>query len=330
MSQYWRSATRHNGFPDSDPIETHEWLQSFDSVLSAGGIGRCNELMHELFAHARSHGLELNAILNTPYCNTILPQHEPDYPGDLDIELRISAILRWNALAMVVRANHDTSELGGHLASYASAADLFEVGFHHFFRGSRSGRGGEADLVFFQPHAAPGVYARAFLEGRLTEEHLANFRREVGGSGLSSYCHPWLMPEFWQFPTGSMGIGAITAIYQARFMRYLENRGLMESSDRKVWAFLGDGEMDEPESLAALTLASREKLDNLIFVINCNLQRLDGPVRGNGSVIQELECTFTGAGWKVIKLIWGSEWDELFARDTGKSILRRLDGMVDG
>ena len=270
--------------------------------------------------------------LNTPYCNTIARSEEPAYPGNLEIERRITGIIRWNALAMVVQANKDSSELGGHLASYASAADLFEVGFNHFFKGDAGplGSNRQADLVLFQPHSAPGIYARAFLEGRLTEEHLSNFRREVGGKGLSSYPHPWLMPDFWQFPTGSMGLGAITAIYQARFMRYMENRGLGRPSERRVWAFLGDGEMDEPESIAGLTLAARENLDNLTFVINCNLQRLDGPVRGNGSIVQELERLFVGACWNVIKLLWGSDWDALFARDRENLILRRLSETVDG
>ena len=252
------------------------------------------------------------------------------------MEQRLASIIRWNALAMVVRANREHAELGGHIASYASAADLFEVGFNHFFRAGDTGEGKgspgtrSGDLVYFQPHSAPGVYARAFLEGRLSEEHLEHYRREVGGKGLSSYCHPWLMPDFWQFPTGSMGLGPINAIYQARFMRYLENRGILATAGRKVWAFVGDGEMDEPESLAALSLAAREGLDNLIFVVNCNLQRLDGPVRGNGSVVQELEGLFAGAGWNVIKLMWGSDWDPLFARDNDGVILKRLHETVDG
>jgi pyruvate dehydrogenase E1 component len=322
---------RRNGFPDPDPQETQEWLEALDSVFRFSGLDRSNQLLSYLLSHARSRGLDMSGLLNTPYCNTIAPADQPEYPGDLQMEQRITAILRWNALVMVMRANKESSELGGHLASYASAANLFEVGFNHFFRAAGdSGPGRKSDLVFFQPHSATGVYVRAFLEGRLTEENLANFRREVGGKGLCSYPHPWLMPEFWQFPTGSMGIGAITAVYQARFMRYMENRGMMPSSDRKVWAFLGDGEMDEPESTGGLSLAGREGLDNLIFVINCNLQRLDGPVRGNGSIVQELERVFTGAGWNVIKLLWGSEWDELFARDSQNLILRRLHELVDG
>jgi pyruvate dehydrogenase E1 component len=305
-----------------DALETQEWLEAFDDILHARGLTRGTELMGCLLEHARQSGVRVSEVLNTPYRNTIACSEQPVYPGDLALERRLTAILRWNALAMVVRANRLSGELGGHLASYASAADLFEVGFNHFFRGD--------DLVLFQPHSAPGVYARAFLEGRLTEDQLAHYRREVGGNGLSSYPHPYLMPDFWQFPTGSMGIGGLTAVYQARFMRYLEHRGLLPPSDRKVWAFLGDGEMDEPESVAGLTLASREGLDNLIFVINCNLQRLDGPVRGNGSIVQELERLFTGAGWNVIKLLWGSNWDDLFARDRENVIVRRLQETVDG
>jgi len=317
---------------DSDPVETREWLESLEAVLYREGAERCKELLLKLHDHARSLGLDVKPSFNTPYCNTISAANEPSYPGDLEMERRINALVRWNALAMVVRANRQSSELGGHLSSYASAADLFEVGFNHFFRGDGGEQATErtADLVFFQPHSAPGIYARAFLEGRLTEEHLANFRREVEGKGLSSYPHPQLMPDFWQFPTGSMGLGVITAIYQARFMHYLENRGLRGIDGRRVWAFVGDGEMDEPESLAGLTLAARENLDNLIFVVNCNLQRLDGPVRGNGSIIQELEHLFAGAGWRGIKLLWGSDWDDLFARDPGGAILRRLHETLDG
>lgn len=325
------SPTRFGSASDSDPQETWEWLQAFDDVLQCDGAKRCADLMRKLLEHASSRGVTVNPILNTRYCNTIAREREPDYPGDLALEARITAMVRWNALVMVVRANQQGSELGGHLSSYASGADLFEVGFNHFFRGNLEPTTQRtADLVFFQPHSAPGIYARAFLEGRLTENHLANFRREVGGQGLSSYPHPWLMPEFWQFPTGSMGLGPLTAIYQARFMKYLQNRGLLNAGDRKVWAFVGDGEMDEPESIAGLTLASRENLENLIVVVNCNLQRLDGPVRGNGSIVQELERLFAGAGWNVIKLLWGSDWDDLFARDTGNLILRRLHETVDG
>jgi pyruvate dehydrogenase E1 component len=321
-----------NGVPEGEAEETQEWLESLDAVLRSSGPHRCIELLHKLCEHARPLGVEISALLNTPYCNTIARANEPPYPGNLELERQITAIVRWNALAMVVRANRQCGELGGHLSSYASGADLFEVGFNHFFRGDGVDQAPEriADLVFFQAQSAPGIYARAFLEGRLTEEQLANFRREVEGKGLSSYPHPWLMPDFWQFPTGSMGLGVITAVYQARFMRYLENRSLMHATDRKVWAFVGDGEMDEPESVAGLTLAARENLDNLIFVVNCNLQRLDGPVRGNGSIVQELERLFVGAGWNVIKVLWGSDWDDLFARDQDNMILRRLRETVDG
>jgi pyruvate dehydrogenase E1 component len=326
----------HGGDPnstsDADPTETSEWLEAFDDLLRTCGKERCEELLLKLNVHALSRGLRIDPRLNTPYCNTIGPAHQPAYPGNLEIEQRITSIIRWNAVAMVIRANHETSELGGHLASYASAADLFEVGFHHFFRADdlRESEESRADLVYFQPHSAPGIYARAFLEGRLSEEQLAHFRRELSGNGLSSYPHPRLMPEFWQFPTGSMGLGVIAAIYQARFMHYLQNRGLLRQSGRKIWAVVGDGEMDEPESVAGLTLAVRERLDNLILVVNCNLQRLDGPVRGNGSIVQELERLFTGAGWNVIKLLWGSDWDGLFARDRTGALLRCLNETVDG
>ena len=310
---------------DLDPTETREWIEAFDSVIAQEGHERARYLLRTLLDLARSRRVSLPPMLNTPYRNTIPIAEQPPYPGDLVVESRLSAAVRWNALAMVVRANRAHAELGGHIASYASAADLFEVGFNHFFRAGQSG-----DLVFFQPHSAPGIYARAFLEGRLTEEQLAHYRRETGGSGLTSYCHPYLMPDFWQFPTGSMGLGPINAIYQARFMRYLENRGLLATAGRKVWAFAGDGEMDEPESLAGLSVAAREGLDNLILVVNCNLQRLDGPVRGNGSIIQELEALFAGAGWNVVKVLWGSNWDALFARDREGVILRRLHETVDG
>jgi pyruvate dehydrogenase E1 component len=317
---------------DSDPAETREWLEAFDDLFHSEGPQRCQELISILFRHANSRGVNTKPPLNTPYRNTVSAERQAIYPGDLEVERRITAIVRWNALAMVVNANRTSPELGGHLASYASAADLFEVGFNHFFRGDTDDGNIQptADLVFFQPHSAPGIYARAYLEGRLTEDQLAHYRREVGGKGLPSYPHPRLMPEFWQFPTGSMGLGAITAIYQARFMRYLQNRSLLPSSDRKVWAFVGDGEMDEPESICGLTLAARENLDNLIFVVNCNLQRLDGPVRGNGSIVQELERLFAGAGWNVVKLLWGSDWDDLFARDRNGAITQRLEETVDG
>jgi pyruvate dehydrogenase E1 component len=316
-SAFWRVNP-----PDADPAETREWLEAFDALVEAEGRERATFLLRKLLDHARARRVPLPPVLNTPYKNSIALAHQPQFPGNLELESRLSAIVRWNALAMVVRANRAHPELGGHIASYASAADLFEVGFNHFFRVD--------DLVYFQPHSAPGVYARAFLEGRLTEEQLSNYRQETQGKGLSSYCHPYLMPEFWQFPTGSMGLGPLTAIYQARFIRYLENRSIMKRKDRKVWAFVGDGEMDEPEALAGLSLATREGLDNLVFVVNCNLQRLDGPVRGNGSIVQELEGLFAGAGWNVVKLLWGSDWDPLFARDEDGVLLKRLHETVDG
>ena len=310
---------------DADPAETQEWLEGFAALVRAEGRERGTYLLRRLLDEARSLRVPLPPVLNTPYVNSIGLEAQPQYPGNLEIEARIAAIVRWNALAMVVRANRESTELGGHIATYASIADLFEVGFNHFFRGGERG-----DLVYFQPHAAPGVYARAFVEGRLQEAQLARYRQETRGGGLSSYCHPWLMPDFWQFPTGSMGLGPLTAIYQARFMRYLRDRGIADTEGRRVWAFVGDGEMDEPESLAGLSLAAREGLDNLVFVVNCNLQRLDGPVRGNGSVVQELEGLFAGAGWNVIKLLWGSDWDPLFARDHDGILVRRLHETVDG
>jgi len=316
-SAFWRVNP-----PDADPVETREWLEAFDALVQAEGRERATFLLRRLLDHARARRVPLPPVLNTPYKNSVALAEQSQFPGNLELESRLSAIVRWNALAMVVRANRAYPELGGHIASYASAADLFEVGFNHFFRAD--------DLVYFQPHSAPGVYARAFLEGRLSEENLANYRRETGGKGLSSYCHPYLMPSFWQFPTGSMGLGPLNAIYQARFMRYLEDRKLLETRQRKVWAFVGDGEMDEPESLAGLSLATREGLDNLVFVVNCNLQRLDGPVRGNGSIVQELEGLFAGAGWNVVKLLWGSDWDALFARDHDGVLLKRLHETVDG
>src|SRR5690348_8136789 len=319
-SAFWRVNA-----PDADPVETREWLDAFDALVQSEGRERATFLLRKLLDHARVRRVPLPPVLNTPYKNSVALAEQPQFPGNLELESRISSLVRWNALAMVVRANRAHAELGGHIASYASAADLFEVGFNHFFR---AGQGG--DLVYFQPHSAPGVYARAFLEGRLPEERLASYRRETGGEGLCSYCHPYLMPGFWQFPTGSMGLGPITAIYQARFMRYLEHRGILTTEARKVWAFVGDGEMDEPESLAGLSLAAREGLDNLIFVVNCNLQRLDGPVRGNGSIVQELEGLFAGAGWNVLKLLWGSDWDPLFARDQEGVLLKRLHETVDG
>jgi pyruvate dehydrogenase E1 component len=313
---------------DGDPQETREWFDALDGVLHASGRERARFLLEALERHAGERGIVSRLPPYSAYQNTISLDEQGTYPGDLEIEERISAIVRWNALAMVVRANAAYGELGGHIASYASAAEIFEIGFNHFFRGSDDAQHG--DLVFMQPHSAPGIYARAYLEGRLSEEQLANFRREVDGAGLCSYPHPWLMPDLWQFPTGSMGLGPIMSIYQARFMRYLEHRGLAQTAGRRVWGVFGDGEMDEPESIAALTLAAREGLDNLTFVINCNLQRLDGPVRGNGQIIQELDALFTGAGWNVIKVLWGSEWDALFARDTNHALLRQFALTVDG
>ncbi|CAH2788308.1 MAG: Pyruvate dehydrogenase E1 component (EC [uncultured Paraburkholderia sp.] len=320
---------------DADPQETAEWLEALDAVVEYVGRERAQFLFDRLASHAVSLGVEAARNNVTPYRNTIAPEDEPRYPGNLELEERLAAALRWNALAMVVRANRAYGELGGHIASYASAADLFEVGFNHFFRASASEKGagageGAGDLVYFQPHSSPGVYARAYLEGFLSEENLRHYRREIGGPGLCSYPHSWLMPDFWQFPTGSMGIGPINAIYQERFMRYLANRGLAHTQGRKVWGFFGDGEMDEPESTGALSLAAREGLDNLVFVINCNLQRLDGPVRSNGRIIDELEAHFTGAGWNVIKVIWGSDWDALFARDRSGALLRAFAQTVDG
>jgi len=317
---------------DGDPQETAEWLDALEGVVDHAGRDRAQFLFDRLAAHALSLGIESARTRVSPYVNTIAVSDEPRYPGDPGIEARLAAALRWNALAMVVRANNAYGELGGHIASYASAADLFEVGFNHFFRAAAAdaGEGEGGDLVYFQPHSSPGVYARAYLEGFLDEQHLEHYRREIAGPGLCSYPHPWLMPDFWQFPTGSMGIGPINAIYQARFMRYLRNRGLAMTDARKVWGFFGDGEMDEPESIGALSLAAREGLDNLVFVINCNLQRLDGPVRSNGRIIDELEAHFVGAGWNVIKVLWGSDWDPLFARDTTGALMRAFAQTVDG
>ncbi|MFO1198198.1 MAG: alpha-ketoglutarate dehydrogenase [Burkholderiaceae bacterium] len=318
---------------DTDPGETREWRDAFLAVLSTEGARRARFLLDELAALGRQPAVGWEPPRGTPYVNTIPVEEQPPFPGDLAIEERLASIMRWNALAMVVRANQAAGELGGHIASYASAADLFEVGFNHFFRARSDGFGG--DLVYYQPHSAPGIYARAFLEGRLSADDLAHYRREIdargaGARGLSSYPHPWLMPDFWQFPTGSMGIGPISSIYQARFMRYLQHRGLLDTAGRKVWGVFGDGEMDEPESMSALTLAARERLDNLVWVVNCNLQRLDGPVRGNGRIVDELEALFAGAGWRVIKLVWGSDWDGLFARDRGGALARAFAGTVDG
>ncbi|WP_349434456.1 alpha-ketoglutarate dehydrogenase [Pararhizobium sp. A13] len=313
---------------DDDPIETADWLSALDSLLRQGGDARARFILNELESKAKELGVVPDTLPYSPYRNTISLEAQPPYPGDIDMETRITAIMRWNALAMVVRANKAYGELGGHVASYASAAEIFELGFNHFFHASNPDHGG--DVVFFQPHSAPGVYARAFLEGRLSEDHLKHYRQEIGGPGLCSYPHPWLMPDFWQVPTGSMGIGPISAVYQARFMRYLRDRSILDTDGRHVWGVFGDGEMDEPESIAGLSMAARENLDNLTFIINCNLQRLDGPVRGNGQIIQELEMLFKGAGWNVIKVLWGSEWDHIFARDENHALLRRFAATVDG
>jgi len=313
---------------DIDPQETQEWLEALDSMLVHEGIERGHFILEKLIARARKSGAYLPYSANTAYLNTIPPSREEKSPGDAGLEWRIRSLVRWNAMAMVVRANQKSGELGGHIASFASSATLYDVGFNHFFHAPDKNHGG--DLVFVQGHSAPGIYARGFLTDRITEEQMMNFRQEVDENGLSSYPHPWLMPDYWQFPTVSMGLGPLMAIYQARFMRYLENRELIKDTNRKVWAFMGDGEMDEPESLGAIGLAAREKLDNLVFVINCNLQRLDGPVRGNSKIIQELEGTFRGAGWNVIKVIWGSYWDPLIARDTSGHLSKRMEECVDG
>ncbi len=312
-----------------DAQEMQEWIESFDAILKQEGRDSASPLLDRLRARAESLGVGHAFTANTPYINTIPADKQPVFPGDQEIERRIKSLIRWNALAMVVRANRVDHSIGGHISTYASAATLFEVGFNHFFRGRTEQF--EGDTVYLQGHASPGVYARAFLEGRLSAKQLENFRRELReGGGLSSYPHPWLMPDFWEYPTVSMGLSPLMAIYQARFNRYLENRGIKPVTDAKVWAFLGDGETDEPETLGAITLASRENLDNLIFVINCNLQRLDGPVRGNGKIVQELEAAFRGAGWNCIKVLWGSDWDPLFERDTEGLLVKRLGEMVDG
>jgi len=315
---------------DVDPSETAEWLDSLQYVLKSKGTERVKYLLSMLQKKATLAGVDLPLASNTPYVNTIPADKQPVYPGNRELERRIKSIIRWNAMAMVVRANRDFDGIGGHISTFASAATLYEVAFNHFFRG-RGESGYDGDLVYFQGHASPGMYARAFLEGRLTDQQLENFRRELQpGGGLSSYPHPWLMPHFWEFPTVSMGLGPIMAIYQARFNEYLRDRGIKDTSEQKVWAFLGDGECDEPESLGAITLASREKLHNLIFVINCNLQRLDGPVRGNGKIIQELEALFRGAGWNVIKVVWGSDWDPLLEKDETGLLVKRMEECVDG
>jgi len=314
--------------PDYDPQETQEWLESLQSVLEKEGADRAHFIIDQLINHARLAGDDVPISATTPYINSIPLDKEERSPGSHEMEHRIRALMRWNAMAIVLNANKESSELGGHIASFASAATLYDVGFNHFFHGKTDQHGG--DLVYFQGHSAPGMYARAFLEGRLSEEQLYKFRQEVDGDGLSSYPHPWLMPNFWQFSTVSMGLGPLMAIYQARFMRYLQHRGLAQTEGRKVWAYLGDGETDEPESLGAISMAGREKLDNLIFVVNCNLQRLDGPVRGNGKIIQELEGVFRGAGWNVIKVVWGGKWDRLLAKDKTGLLLKRMEEVVDG
>jgi len=321
---------RHQGQAvDSDPIETSEWIESIASVTRESGPQRAGYLLDRLRDWAERHGVGVPFAGNTPLVNTIPPQAQAPFPGDRRIERRIKSFARWNAMAMVVRANRANEGIGGHISTYASCATLFEIGFNHFFRGRTEDHPG--DQIFFQGHASPGIYARAYLEGRIDESHLMNFRRELApGGGLSSYPHPWLMPDFWQFPTVSMGLGPITSIYQARFNEYLLDRGLKDTSRSRVWAFLGDGEMDEPESLGAITLASRERLDNLTWIVNCNLQRLDGPVRGNGSIIQELESAFRGAGWNVIKVVWGHDWDPLFANDVDGELVAAVTRTIDG
>src|SRR6476619_4807284 len=309
-------------------LEQREWRESLDYVIQQGDRDRVHRLLSSLRDYARASGVSLPFTAVTPYVNTIRTEEQTPLPGSQEIERRIKSLVRWNAMAMVVRANRASDGIGGHISTYASAATLYEVGFNHFFRGKDDGSG---DQIYFQGHASPGIYARAFLEGRLSVEKLTNFRQELEkGGGLSSYPHPWLMPDFWQFPTVSMGLGPIMSIYQARFNRYLEDRGLKKASNSKVWAFLGDGETDEPESLGAISLAAREKLDNLIWVINCNLQRLDGPVRGNGQIIQELEASFRGAGWNVIKVLWGTDWDPLLAADRDGLLANRMGEIVDG
>ncbi len=320
--------TNFSPFDDMDITETREWLESIDSVLKTHGPERAHFLLNQMIDHARRSGAYLPYSPNTAYLNTISKGRQPEYPGDRSVERRIEAYLRWNAMAMVVQANRVSTEYGGHISSYASSATLYEVGFNHFWRAPNEKHGG--DMVFIQGHSAPGIYSRAYMEGRLSEQQLRRFRQEVGGGGLSSYPHPWLMPDFWQFPTVSMGLGPMMAIYQARYMRYLENREMLAPSDRKVWCFLGDGEMDEPESMGAITMPVREGLDNLVFVVNCNLQRLDGPVRGNGKIIQELEAAFLGAGWNVIKVIWGSEWDPLLSQDHNGLLRRVMEECLDG
>ena len=328
MTDRVQTSTSNGAGADVDAIETSEWLEALDAVVAHDGLVRARDLLTRVIERAQQSGTGPIASLNTPYVNTIPADREPPYPGDPELDRRLRSIMRWNAIAIVVRANKVSSELGGHIASYQSLATLYEVGFNHFWHAPNESHGG--DLVYFQGHSSPGNYARAYLEGRLTERQLLGFRQEVAGSGLSSYPHPWLMPDFWQFPTVSLGIGPITSIYQARFMKYLEARGIAQTAGRKVWTFCGDGEMDEPESMGAIGLAGRERLDNLIWVVNCNLQRLDGPVRGNGKIIQELEADFRGAGWNVIKVIWGSRWDPLLAEDHDDALLQVMEACVDG
>ncbi len=311
-----------------DVVARKEWTDAINSVIAFEGTGRADDILEEVVATARRSGAQIPFAAHTAYINTIPPEKQPRHPGNLDIEARIRAAIRWNAAAIVLKANKDSSELGGHIASFQSAAMLYDTGFNHFWRAASENHGG--DLIYYQGHSSPGIYARAFIEGRLTEDQLLNFRQEVDGKGLSSYPHPWLMPDFWQFPTVSMGLGPITAIYLARFLKYLHHRGLADTDGRKIWVFCGDGEMDEPESLGAISLAGREKLDNLIFVINCNLQRLDGPVRGNGKIVQELEGNFRGTGWNVVKVLWGSGWDELLSRDLTGRLRQLMEECVDG
>src|SRR5438046_5736997 len=313
---------------DHDPVETQEWVESLRAVVHHQGSERATFLLAKLREEAARSGAEPPLMLTTPYRNTIPPQREEKSPGNRDLEHSIRSVIRWNAVAIILRANKESSELGGHIASFQSSALLYDIGFGHFWRAASDDHGG--DLIYVQGHVSPGIYARAFVEGRLTEQKLVHYRQESEGKGIPSYPHPWLMPDFWQFPTVSMGLGPLMAIYQARFLRYLEGRGLAKTENRKVWAFLGDGECDEPESLGAISMAGRERLDNLIFVINCNLQRLDGPVRGNGKIIQELESSFRGAGWHVIKVIWGSNWDPLLARDTTGRLRQVMEECVDG
>ncbi|MGZ0228591.1 MAG: pyruvate dehydrogenase (acetyl-transferring), homodimeric type, partial [Acidimicrobiales bacterium] len=314
--------------PDFDPIETKEWIDSLDALIDGHGEARARYVVNRLLSRAQERRLGIPAVVQTPYINTIPAADQPWFPGNESLERRIRAFIRWNAAVMVIRANKASDGIGGHLSTFASSASLYEVAYNHFFHGKNDGQTG--DHVYFQGHAAPGIYARAFLEGRLTEENLDNFRTEVGGKGLSSYPHPRLMEDFWEYPTVSMGLGPINSIYQARFNKYMSDRSLDDTENTKIWSFLGDGETDEPETLGSISLAGRSNLDNLIWVINCNLQRLDGPVRGNGKIIQELEGVFRGAGWNVIKVIWGGKWDELLRRDTEGVLLAKMGATVDG